>query len=412
MSDGGYADGEGAYWGGAGHAPAKPDWEDAEDVADDEMGWTTPASTPSRRRGSPGAAGIAVLILLLALAGAADSALNTRFGPPSSVAAYCGAWQHQQYGTAYDELAPTAQRKYARVDFVASMRTLDAVEGPVRSCSLDSVLGGFSGLPWASPMSLPMVVTRQQRGRLTGTLTLASGHGTWRVSGFGTSLLGINLGALQVAQMYCDALQRKDYAAAYRLLSASARQQLPLAAFVADEKTHDTLDGAVRSCAIASLGTPNSDTTATLGLRLVRGTLSPKTGTVSLAVEKGAWRISGLDPSVRGTDLSPLDAGTAFCADLARHDLNGAYALTSQRYQEITSREDFGAAFDLGADYTFGTCHPDLAGYTVSSTSARYTMVFALVPADAWVTPASGTLTLSFVREGSAWKLDDYAVQS
>jgi hypothetical protein len=351
-----------------------------------------------------------VAALLLLTGGGAAFAIQQYTAPAAAATQFCNYLKAQNYSLAYGMLSSELKAQISSDTFTLGSQTLDKLEGPVLSCGQASVSNAYSYSLGSSTATLIATMSRATAGHLQGTLSLKSENGSWTIAAIGTSLLGVNLGALQAAGAFCAALQAQNYTAAYGLLGTLPQSAVTQADFTQAAHLHDELDGPVTACGLAGLGSSNTDTNADMTVTITRSKLGQRQGGVSLDVENGAWKISNVAPDLEGRDIGPLVVGVRFCADLAQRNYADIYAnVLSSNNTSGTTAASWAGFFD-GAQtgVKWVTCVPNLSSYTVSGTSASLdtTMTFRLISAHQTV---SVPVLLKFIQEGIAWKLNSTA---
>ena len=252
------------------------------------------------------------------------------------------------------------------------------------------------------------VLTRTKQGNLQGGVHLVSENG-WKIDALDTSLLGINLGALQTLGAYCAALETQNYTTAYGFLGSTLTSQAPQALFTAAEQLQDQVDGKVTGCAISAISASNTDTSTTVTASITRSTLGARSGNITLDGTGGTWKISKVDDALQGSDLAPLVTVVLFCAALQANDFATAYSLLSAAQQALGTEAEFAASLTLPSGAKWGGCTPDFSTYKVSGTTAQITGAIAVLSASG---TNLGSVTTKFllVLEGGAWKIDDLQV--
>lgn len=353
--------------------------------------------------------GLAVVVVILAgLGGGSLWAFNSFKAPADAATQFCDALKGQNYDTAYSLLSSSLQQKYTKDQFSLGTKTLDAVEGNVTACK-QAASGAYSYSLGASTATVKAVISRGKQGDLTGALHLKNDGGAWKVDAIDTALLGVNLDALKAAFGFCAAMQAKDYTTAYALVSSdlkdgpSSQTDLSSAAAV-----WDGIEGPITGCTLTALGATNTDTSANFTVSVVRSKAT-HTGAVTLAKQGGTWKLTQLDNTLLGPDLQPLVVGAQFCADLQASNYAGAYQLLSSNFQSQVTADAFAAGMTPTNGVKYAGCTPRLDTYKVSSDSATY-------DADLKVTePSSGQsaslgITLTFKKESSGWRIDNFAL--
>lgn len=372
-----------------------------------------PEPVPTRRRRSRRGwwQGIVLVALLLLVAGGVAGAayIHGQLQQPMRAAnAFCADLTAQDYTAAYDYFSAGLRRQLSSTQFPAIAKTLDAIEGRATSCRAD---GQYHYSLGDSTASLRLALSRSKQGTLTGPLRLVHERGGWKVDTLDDQLLGVNLGALSAAESYCAALQSQDYATAYKELDAKLQKATSQATYTAQAQAHAQVDGAIQSCTLTALGHGNTSAAASFTVSLVRAHLGARSGVVGFTATQGAWRVTSVDASLAGSDLGALDTGAAFCAALTHNDFGGAYNLLSGNARNTYSEGQFQTQFGVSGILTWSGCAPDLTTYHVSGSTASYNSALKVTRTDTGAT-ASLVFALSFVREGSSWRLDSWTLQT
>jgi len=345
--------------------------------------------------------GLGVLAAVL-VAGTAGGAYElVQYNQPASAASqFCNDLKVQNFDSAYQMLSAKLQVQYDSGRFHQLNETLDAVEGKVTACGS----GAYDYSLGSDTATVVAVITREKQRQLQGELHLVS-QGSWKVDGLDTSLLGINLGALQTLNAFCAAEQSQNYDALYDLLGADLRAKTPKVEYAALATIQDLLDGKVTACTLKSVAPDNSDTATTVTITVTRETRGTSSGAVTLTSVEGNWKISKIDDAVQGTNLLPLFTAGEFCADIALGDFAGAYALTSRTFQTTKTQAQFTQTFALPAGSRWLGCRPDFATYRVTGTQAQFSGQFLYM--DAGQVLRAVAMKLFLVEESSIWKVDD-----
>ncbi|HEX6798933.1 MAG TPA: hypothetical protein VF116_14580 [Ktedonobacterales bacterium] len=346
---------------------------------------------------------LGVLVVLLAAGGGGAVYVVGQLAAPATAAkTFCNDLKAQGYDAAYSMLSSALRTQYTHDQFVQGSQALDQIEGQVTACQPSTSGGGYHYSFGANTASVAASISRnKETTSLTGTLRLKSEGGSWKVSGIDTSLLGVNLGALQTANTFCSALQNKDYATATGLFDSS------LHVAQADWATWDQIGGAIKSCALQGLGTGNTDSAASFEIAVARANSGSQTGALALALESGAWKVSKLDSGLLGPDLGPLKVGNQFCQDILKGDFGSAFGLLSSGLQQaVGSKDKVAQAFALPAGVYFSNCTAKLSTYKVSGSSGGYDSTLVLSNGSQ---TADVTMSLSFVQDSSGWKVDDWS---
>jgi hypothetical protein len=373
-------------------------------------------ATPAKKRSRKGLwITLGTIAALLVVGGGAGAFALIQYTAPAAAAGqFCNYLKAQNYGSAYGMLSANLKKAYTSEQFHTGNAALDAAEGKVTACGAASGSGSYDYSLGGSKATVKAAITRETQGSLQGNLQLVNESG-WKVDVMETSLLGVNLSALQTLGAFCAALQSQNYTAAFGLLSSSLQTQAVSAdIFTTGEQFQDQVDGKVTACAIKSIPSGNTDTSATVTATITRATLGARSGSISLDNTGGTWKISKFDDSLQGSNLEPLLTGTTFCLVLVANNDSGysaAYALLSSGFQHGVTLAQFTQGMtailhQLSADAKWTGCVPDLTTYKVTATSAGY---------EAKLNAVTGTghegflkLKFAFVLEGTTWKIDDF----
>jgi hypothetical protein len=348
-----------------------------------------------------------IATVLLAMCTGTGFVVAQYFAPVFQVGQFCGSLQAQRYSTGYSMLSTQLRGQLSSNDFAVDAQTLDVVEGQVQKCGAGSGSNGYVYTLGGSTATVAASITRVSAGTLRGNIYLKNQNG-WKVDRLDVSLLGIDLGALQAVNSYCAALQAASYTAAYALLGTSLTAHTTAAQYAQVGGWHDTLDGPVTGCAVASLGSTTSADKATLTLRITRGKLGEKKDTLTLDVEGGDWRISTIGPALQGTDVGALVTAARFCTDIKGADYHDVYGLLSTAAKSGKGEAGVAAEFSGAASgIKWDDCSPDASTFKLASsgTSATLTLVLKLTNLSINQT-ASGPVPFIFVRINSAWLID------
>lgn len=348
---------------------------------------------------------LAVVAALVLVGGGGAVFAVVQYGQPGAAAGtFCGYLKTQTYETAYKQLSAKLKAAYTPQQFTRANAAIDGAEGKVSACGLASGSGSYDYRLGSGTAAVTATLTRAKQGSLHGTMHLVNQSGKWLVDALDTSLLGINLGALQTLDIFCAALETQNYPAAYAVLSSSLQSAAPEAAFTQIEQLQDQVDGKVMGCAISAVGSGNSDTDTTVTATLTRSTLGARRGTITLGGGKGAWKITTFDTALQGTNLGPLIAGNAFVLLLDANDLAGAYKLFSNELQAQHTEAQFAQDFALPTGYKYLAATPDLSTYKTSAGSASYAGTIG------YSDPSHAThvahFTIDLVFEGGAWLIN------
>ncbi len=347
--------------------------------------------------------GVLAAVLVAGTAGGAYALLQYN-QPANAASQFCQDLKVQNFDSAYMMLSAKLQVQYNSGQFHQLNETLDAAEGKVTACGSGQGSGAYDYSLGGDTATVGAAITREKQGNLQGALHLVS-QGSWKVDGLDTSLLGINLGALQTLDAFCAAEQSQSYDAVYDLLGPDLRAQTQKAVYVLLAMAQDQLDGKVTACSLKSVVRGNTDAATTVTITVTRETRGTNSGAVTLDSTEGSWKISKIDDAVQGTNLLPLLTASQFCFDIALGDFASAYALTSSTFQAAKTQAQLTQTFALPAGSRWLGCQPDIATYRVTGTQAQFSGQFVYM--DASQAFRAVGMTLFLVEEGSTWKVDD-----
>jgi hypothetical protein len=363
-----------------------------------------PPTTPRRTLWIIWIIGGAVAAAVILIGGLGTLLYSQYTAPGKAATTFCDTLKAQSYGVAYEMFSSAEQARFTHDQFVQGAQTLDQVEGTVQACALSSASGAYGYSLGASTASLATVITRARVGTLRGIVHMTHENGAWKIDGLDTSLLGVNLGALQTAGAFCAALQSQAYTTAYALLDSVAQAAVSQDAFVRAAQAHDQIDGNITACALAGLGNQNTDTQASLVVNMTRSRLGQRAGAITLDAQGGVWKIATIADTLQGTDLGPLQVGAQMCADLMSGSYAAIYDLTSQAFQAHVTRTQVVNYFTLPTGFRYAGCKVDYASYKVTGNEATYDVEIDL--SDPSGTVLGFPFALYFVNENGGWKLD------
>jgi hypothetical protein len=346
-----------------------------------------------------------VAALILVGGGAGIYALAQFSAPAAAATQFCGDLKAQNYDSAYAVLSAKLKASYSSDQFRLASTTLDAAEGKVTACGAASGANAYNYSLGSNHATVTASITRATQGPLQGGVHLVSEGGAWKVDAMDTTLLGINLGALQTLAAFCEAEQSQSYDTAYGLLSTGLQSLAPQTQFSILQTLQDAVDGKVTACAIKAIPAGNDDTNTTVTVTVTRSTLGAASGTVKLEATGGAWKISQIDQSVQGTNLQPLLVGTEFCLFVGGDDFPDAYKLLASGVQQSNTVAQVQAAFALPAgDKWTPVCSPDMTTYQVTASTAQYSGTFLFTNASNAVGQAK--INFAFIVENGSWKIE------
>jgi hypothetical protein len=349
-----------------------------------------------------------VLVVLVILGGGGVFAYNAYTAPGVAAQKFCTDLKAQDYDAAYGMLSSTLTAKYTASQFKQASAVLDQAEGQVSACARGTGSNAYGYSLGSSTASVSAVLSREKQGLLQGAMHLKNENGAWKVDAIDTSLLGVNLGALQSAATFCASLQSKDYATAYGLLGGSLQTAAGTQSdFVAAGQLHETIDGAVTACGLTAIDQGNTDAQTSLSVSLTFAKLGAKSGKMALQASGDAWKISDLDAALLGTDLGPYKVGLLFCADLKKNDQAAIYRMTSSSFMARFSQSSFVQGNTLPAGIVVSSCTLDVSTYKVTGSNASVNYSYRLT-ATSTGQFFEGISEAFFVREGTTWKIDGF----
>jgi hypothetical protein len=244
------------------------------------------------------AIGVAFLLVGVGILIAGYNAAQAELQPARAAQTFCRDLQTQNYSAAYVLLASSYQSQQTMSEFVQASQLQDQVDGKIRACP--TATGPGVDLSFSTPSNhQSFLVTFVRNKPLSGHIALARENGTWKVEGLEQSLAGTNLGPLLVADTFCQALIKGDYATAYSTLSSRQQGLANEQAFAL--QFGSALGGPVKlnTCTLdfttytIRAGTAAISTTFNLTISTsTGGTLSTNLKTVlSFIQENGAWKV-------------------------------------------------------------------------------------------------------------------------
>ncbi len=273
---------------------------------------------------------------------------------------------------------------------------------------------GYGQPGYGQPMMPPAAPRKKSRkglwitlGVIAGVLVLACGGiGFVFFSAFQEALKPVN-----VATTFCNDLKGQKYTTAYDLLSSNAQGQISRDLFVQGAQLQDQIDGTVKSCGPVTGGSADAKIDVNAGKATLKATVQRNqafTGNILLIKQGSDWKIDDIDSSLQGRDIAPIVVADTFCKALVANDFHTAYSLLSARQQGLATEDEFKQQITspdptTGETVTIQGCTPKFGSYTVSDTSA--TLQTSLT-ASVGGTSGSADFTLTFVKEGGAWKID------
>ena len=377
--------------------------------------YTQPPAPKKSRRGLKVALIVAGIVLVLGALGGGGAVflINQIAAPGMAAVQFCNELKTQNYDNAYSMLSSSMQGQYPETAFRAGITALDTAEGKVIGCQQAQGGNTYKYSLGSSTATVGAQLTRANQGNLTGSIHLKNENGSWKVDSIDTSLLGVNIAALQASGAFCAAMQGQQYDAAYGMLDSAQQGLVPQADFVASGKLHDEIDGTVTKCGLTKVMPGNTDQITKLTIDMNRSKLGDRSGVVALKYEGSAWKVDGTDPSLNGTDLHPLVVDAQFCTLMTAGKYTDAYGLLSSGFQGALTKDQFVAQFSTLEGYKLAwSCgKPDYSSYKVSGDTAAIVQPFSLsIPSLGANAVANITYTVKLVLEGEAWKVDDLVI--
>lgn len=347
-----------------------------------------------------------MLALALVLLTASGAALAVYFAPIHTVERFCQAVAAQDDAHAYQLLTSGFRQQHPRDQFARDIQMLDDAEGRITSCGDSSILSLANPDVLMGNLTVMTVLRRGPQGEMRGQAHLHFEEGAWRIDGLGTSLLGVDLGALETTLTFCDALQRQNYGTVYTLLNAYRHSTTTELEFIAQGRAWDQIGGQVSRCNVASIERSGSDGLAQLAIGVTRTRAGLLGGIITLTRNEGQWTIQALDQVVFGVDLGPLVVGRQFCANLSIGAFHDAYMLLSRGLRAILPEHG-----NRWSSYTVPglrwTCIPDFATYIVKGNIASYVVAAQVTDSVTGNAATLPRLLFTFVRDDGVWKLDN-----
>jgi hypothetical protein len=202
-------------------------------------------------------------------------------------------------------------------------------------------------------------------------------------------------------------MQSQSYPAAYALLSNSGQQQAPADAFATVLGLQDQVDGKITACSLTGFTVSGSDTSATLNVSFNRATLGTRTGTVTMKVEGGAWKVDNVADSLNGTDVTPVLVLRQFCSDLVSKNYEAAYSLATQELIDAIGggKDGFIAFYTPPDPYAWSGCTQDLTTFKLNGDQATVNGTRSYKDTSTG-TQFTYNYTFYLFKEGGAWKYD------
>ncbi len=224
---------------------------------------------------------------------------------------YCSALQSGDYATAYGQFSARLQGKLSETQFTSFFPKTS-------SCS-------YAALALTKGGATTNIITTTSSGQSETDLVslVLDSANTWKVDDV-TNLPDKTL------DVFCNALQRRDYQTAYNQTSNAFQGSYPESTFASDYSvftscTHDAASGA------------SGNVTANMTLGVGSGQTLPATAFL-IKDSTGAWKIDNL------VNL-PDQTLTTFCTAVQQGDYQTAYKQLSTGFQQQVSEQQFASAF-------------------------------------------------------------------
>lgn len=353
----------------------------------------------------------AVIVVLVLACGGGLAAYTAYTAPGGAASAFCAALVRQDYATAYGTLSSGARAAISSDQFTTAMQSLDRIQGKVTACG-DGVPGGGYQYHFGSSATVVATIARAGGAAPQGALTMLRQAGAWKIDHLDASLFGINLLALATVEKYCIALQGQDYTGMYALLGTKALAGATAATFAQESQWHDIVDGQAQSCAVTHLGQGDSDSTASVTLAVSRQKLGAKQGVLTLDMESGAWKVSGVDTHLQGTNVTPLFTALQFCVDISGQKYADMATILDANASGMYPGQSLANLFngvDTGRKWT--SCLIDPTTYQISGTGASVAAGYVLADYHN-VAVGHGSVVIGLVEVAGKWQVDNWAVQS
>jgi hypothetical protein len=347
-----------------------------------------------------------VLVLGLLLGGGGFFAFSNYTAPATAAGKYCGYLKAQNYDSAYGMLSAKLKAHYTSDQFRQASVALDSAEGKVTACGAGSGSNAYKYTLFGNTATVLATTTREKQGLLQGEIGLVNNDG-WKVDSLATSLIGINLGALDTLGKFCQAYQTQNYSDAYTLLDSSLKTGTTADQYASIQKLQDQVDGNVTACALEGITSANDDG-AKVQVSLTRSTLGKRTGAVGLTASGTSWLISDFADDLQGTDLLPLVNGTAFCLAAFLGQYDSAFALLSDDGKaEVKTAAGLTKYFTSSTGAKVTLCAPEPSTLKVTGAKAQVDMTLSVLTSSG--ATGKGTMTIFLIQDATnQWKVDGW----
>jgi hypothetical protein len=181
--------------------------------------------------------GALAVVLLAAIAGGIAFAANQAGQPGQVLTHFCSDLTQQKYADAYGLLSSGARAEANQDVWVQQQQMHDQIDGKAHACTAGATTGGFFTFASAGSSS-SVTITRTKAS--TGVVVVAHQAEGWKVDKIDPRLQGTDLAPLLVAEHFCAALAKQDFAGAYGDLSGREHAGASQADFT---KTYSTALG-------------------------------------------------------------------------------------------------------------------------------------------------------------------------
>jgi hypothetical protein len=207
----------------------------------------------------------------------------------------------------------------------------------------------------------------------------------------------------QAAQQFCTALKSQDYVAAYSMLSSSLQAEYTASLFTVGSQTLDKAEGNVISCGAAA-GSAYDYTlfgsTATISSVIDRSQAGSLIGKLHLVNQNG-WKISSIDTSLLGVNLTSLQTLASFCSALQNGDYSGAYSFLGSTVQSQISESTFAQQGSLHQQVDGQITGCSIVGFGQGNSDTATNLSVSITRSTLGTVTGQASLDL----EGSAWKI-------
>lgn len=315
----------------------------------------------------------------------------------------CASLEHQDYAAAYSLFSPTLRRDTSVTVFAHAAAEIDQVEGVVVGCSANWLVPSAHTLSSVIVGPFSVVIQRAKAGDLSGTALFAWADGRWTLNALDAGALGILPQALSVADTFCADVTSGAYGQSYTLLSSEMQSTLDKVTYLTGTQLQDAAEGHIIRCQPVTFARGNTAQKANLAFGIARVGRGEMQGYMTIALEKGHWKITALTPDVVGFEVAPLALAQRFCAAVASADYVTVLKMLVRDDTFSVSLADIRYAFQLPANGRWTGCDFQLASYNVAGS-------LATIRADLNMRTNAGAryyapIEIGMAREDSKWGL-------